>query len=202
MSLEDHARDAIDDGLRNGVHDLGRKPSEIFLCFRAERNRSATIIEDPISSVDLPVFTILGRYAIPLGLRKVVPYRRPIHEVLLFYHQFCLQQFCRPAVPATESTSDEFRECELPHTICFELPSITKQSLRSETARAPEDGAPDLIARSLTQADVCAAKHDLIRSLDSSQRRAHLARSKSTQSPKGGALRSVRTCPQLCSFKR
>ena len=44
MSLEDRAGNGIDDGFRDGTHDLGRKRPEIFPCFRAERNRSITWI--------------------------------------------------------------------------------------------------------------------------------------------------------------
>jgi hypothetical protein len=82
MGLEDLAGNAIDDRFRDGADDLGRKRAEIFPSLGAKRNRSVTIVEDPISPIDLPVFPILRRYSIPLGLRKVVPYGRPIHEGL------------------------------------------------------------------------------------------------------------------------
>jgi hypothetical protein len=67
MSLKDHAGDAIENGFGDRAHDLCRKRPEILPGFRAEGNRSITIIEDPISPIDLPVFPILRRYAIRSG---------------------------------------------------------------------------------------------------------------------------------------
>ena len=70
---------AINDGFGNGARYLSRHRPEIFTGFRAKRNRSVPVVENPVSRKDLPVFPVLGRDAILLGLRKVVPYRRPIH---------------------------------------------------------------------------------------------------------------------------
>ena len=43
-------------------------------------NRSVPVIENPVTCINLPVLPILRRYAVPLGLWKVVPYRRPAHR--------------------------------------------------------------------------------------------------------------------------
>jgi hypothetical protein len=83
MSPEDSARDAIDDGFGNRPRDLGRERSEIFASFRTEQDRTVPVIVNPVSRINLPVFPALGWYPVPLGLRKVVPYRRPIQWVLL-----------------------------------------------------------------------------------------------------------------------
>lgn len=83
MSLEDSCRQAVDYRFRDGAHDLGRHRPEILPGFRAERNRSVTIVENPISREDLRGLLDPGRYAIPLGLWKIIPYRRPIHGVSL-----------------------------------------------------------------------------------------------------------------------
>jgi hypothetical protein len=76
VSLEDDARDAVDDGLGNGSRDLGRQNTEIFASLGAEGNRSVPVVVNPISRVNLPVLPIMGRNAILLGLGKVIPYRK------------------------------------------------------------------------------------------------------------------------------
>ena len=82
-SFEDCAGNAVEDAFRNRASDLSRKRSEIFSGFRAEGNRSVTIVEDPVSLSDLPVFAILRRYAISLRLRKIVPPSRTQYAALV-----------------------------------------------------------------------------------------------------------------------
>ena len=64
-------RSQFDDRFRGGEHDLPATRPENTPSLHAERNPSVTIIENSVSGEDLPLFLILGRYAIPLGLRKV-----------------------------------------------------------------------------------------------------------------------------------
>ena len=83
VGLEDYACNAVDDRFGNRPRDLSRQNSEIFASFGAEQNRSVPVVVNPVSRINLAVFPILGWNAILLGLRKVVPYRRPISRVLL-----------------------------------------------------------------------------------------------------------------------
>jgi hypothetical protein len=77
MSREDHAGNGIDDRFGDRARYFGRKRPEVLPSFRAEGNRSIPVIENPVACINLPVLPILRRYAVPLGLWKVVPYRRP-----------------------------------------------------------------------------------------------------------------------------
>ena len=128
VSLEDHAGNAIDDRFGNRPRDLSRQRPEILASFRAERNRSVPVVVNPVSRINLPVFPILGRDAILLGLRKVVPYRRPIHR------SYCSIIGYKGNVKS------------LPLFACSRLHWIINRSLRGETVRTPDDGAPAFIA--------------------------------------------------------
>ena len=74
VSLEDDARDAIDDRFGDRSRDLSRQNSEIFASFGTEQNRSVPVVVNPVSRVNLPVFPALWGNAILLGLRKIFPY--------------------------------------------------------------------------------------------------------------------------------
>jgi hypothetical protein len=49
MSLEDCVGNEINDRLSDGVHDLCREDTKILPSFRIKRNRSVSIVPNPIA---------------------------------------------------------------------------------------------------------------------------------------------------------